>query len=149
MLRQEEIASIKAISTLQLSPAILKELRKALSRRKKKPLVIAGIRSTTSRNGGQSPPPPKSTESSSGQAQSQRASNLGRLVGAHQQAPSTWRWVRVSVGECIGSHGRTRCIMQPATSVPRGSDDVRGCPGRRPASAKWVVQTHSHGFNPV
>ena len=65
MLRQEELAFVKAISTLQLSPAILKELRMALSRRKKKPVVPAGIRSTTS---------------ASGQGQSQRASKLGRLV---------------------------------------------------------------------
>jgi hypothetical protein len=35
MLRQEELTFIKAISTLQLSPAIIKELRMALSRRKK------------------------------------------------------------------------------------------------------------------
>ena len=46
MLRQEELAFFKAISTLQLSPAILKELRMALSRRKKKPAVPAGSRST-------------------------------------------------------------------------------------------------------
>ena len=36
MLRQEELAFVKAISTMQLSPAILKELRMTLSRRKKK-----------------------------------------------------------------------------------------------------------------
>jgi hypothetical protein len=34
MLRQEELAVNKDISTLQLSPAILKELRMALSRKK-------------------------------------------------------------------------------------------------------------------
>jgi hypothetical protein len=31
MLRQEELAFIKAISTLQLSPVLLRELRMALS----------------------------------------------------------------------------------------------------------------------
>jgi hypothetical protein len=46
MLRQEELAFIKALSTFQVSPAVLKELRMALSRRKEKPLVPAGIRST-------------------------------------------------------------------------------------------------------
>jgi len=51
MLRQEELAFIKAISTLQLSPALLKELRLAMSRRKKKPAVPAGSRSTTSGRG--------------------------------------------------------------------------------------------------
>jgi hypothetical protein len=48
MLRQEELAFIKAISTLQLSPALLRELRTALSRRKKKSVVAAGSCSTTS-----------------------------------------------------------------------------------------------------
>jgi len=36
MLRKEELAFVKAISIMQLSAAILKELRMALSRRKKK-----------------------------------------------------------------------------------------------------------------
>jgi len=55
MLRQEELAFVKAISTMQLSPAILKKLRMALSRRKKKPVVSAGIRSTTSASGARVP----------------------------------------------------------------------------------------------
>jgi hypothetical protein len=45
MLRQEELAFIKAISTFQVPPAVLKELRMALSR-KKRPAVQAGSRST-------------------------------------------------------------------------------------------------------
>jgi hypothetical protein len=40
MLRQEELDLIKAISTLQLSPGLLKELRTALSSRKKKKAVM-------------------------------------------------------------------------------------------------------------
>ena len=55
MLRQEELFFVKAISIMQLSPAILKELRMALSRRKKKPVVTAGIRSTTSASGAAAP----------------------------------------------------------------------------------------------
>ena len=55
MLRQEELAFVKAISTMQLSPAILKELRTAMSRRKKKPVVPVGIRSTTSASGAGAP----------------------------------------------------------------------------------------------
>jgi len=51
MLRQEELAFVKAISTMQLSSVILKELRMALSRRKKKPVVPAGIHSTLSASG--------------------------------------------------------------------------------------------------
>ena len=55
MLRQEELAFIKDFSTIQLSPAILKELRMAMARRKKKPAVPAGIRSTTYASGAGAP----------------------------------------------------------------------------------------------
>jgi len=51
MPRQDELAFMKAISTLQVSPALLKELRLAMVRRKKKPAVPAGRRSTTSGSG--------------------------------------------------------------------------------------------------
>jgi hypothetical protein len=52
------------------------------------------------------------------QAKSQRGSKLGRLDGARQQAPSTWRWVRASSRELI-SHGRTICFRQ-LTTGPSG-----------------------------
>jgi len=138
MLRQEELAFIKAISTLRLSPAILKELKMAMSRRKKKPAVPVGIHSTISASGAQSP-------------QRLLASKRKANELASHQAPSTWRWVRASAREIIGSHGRTRCILQPAPRVPRGRGDVRGCLGwvRRPSSAKWVAQAHSYGFRPI
>ena len=55
MLSQEELAFDKAISTMQLSPAILKELRMALSRRKKKAVVPAGILSTIPESGAGGP----------------------------------------------------------------------------------------------
>jgi len=55
MLRQEELAFIKAISSMQLSPAILNELRMAMSRRRKKPAVPVGIRSTISTSGARAP----------------------------------------------------------------------------------------------
>jgi hypothetical protein len=46
MLKQEELVFIKAISCVQVSPAHLKELRLALSSRKKKTAVSAGIPQT-------------------------------------------------------------------------------------------------------
>ena len=55
MLRQEELAFFKAISTMQLSPAILNELRMALSRRKKMPVVPVGMRRTISTSGARDP----------------------------------------------------------------------------------------------
>jgi len=57
MLRQEESAFINVISTMQTSQALLKELRTALStRRKRKTVVSAGSRSTTLSGG------PKATQ---------------------------------------------------------------------------------------
>jgi hypothetical protein len=51
MQRQEELAFIEAISTLQLSPVIVRELRMSLPRRKKKPVVPAGSRGIASVGG--------------------------------------------------------------------------------------------------
>ena len=51
MLRQDQLAFVKAISTFQMSLALLKELRLAMAQRKKKPAVPAGRRSTTSGSG--------------------------------------------------------------------------------------------------
>jgi hypothetical protein len=55
MLRQEELAFVKAISALQLSPSLHKELRSAMTRRRRKPGVPAGIRSTTLGSGAKAP----------------------------------------------------------------------------------------------
>ena len=55
MLRQEELAFIKALSTFKFSPAALKELRMALSRRKKRPMVPARSRSTMPASGARVP----------------------------------------------------------------------------------------------
>jgi len=92
----------------------------------------------------------QSFPTASGQAKSQRARNLGRPYGDCQQAPSTWRWVRASARE-LNSHGRTICCWQPANRTFRGKGNIRGCIGRarRPVSAKWVAQAHSHGFGPI
>jgi len=51
MLRQDELPFKKAIYTLQVSSALLKELRLAMARRKKKPAMPAGRRITTSGSG--------------------------------------------------------------------------------------------------
>jgi hypothetical protein len=51
MLRQDELAFMKAISNLQVSSALRKELRLAMVCRKKKPAVPSGRRSTTSGSG--------------------------------------------------------------------------------------------------
>ena len=72
------------------------------------------------------------------------------LNGARQEAPGTWGWVRASAHEFI-SHGRTSCCRQLESRTNRWRGGVRGCTGRarRPVSAKWAAQAHSHGFGPV
>jgi hypothetical protein len=143
MLRQDELAFLKAISSFQMSPAMLKWLRLAMARRKKRPAVPAGKRSTPSGSG-------TSAFQPRGQAEGQRASKLGRLHGARQQAPSTWRWVLHSASD-LSSHGRTSCPRQPETRTIRGGGYVCDCivRVRRSISAKWDAQAHSQGFGLV
>jgi len=103
MLRQEELAFIKAIFTLQLSPAILKELRMALSRRKKKPVVPAGIRSTTS---------------ACGATVSQRSSGL---LGGKRKANEL-----ASSGESLESANRRPSPGDGSTPLPASASAVTG-----------------------
>jgi hypothetical protein len=146
MLRQEELAFIKALSTFQVSPAVLKELRTALSRKKKRPAVPAESRSTAP--GGRAGAP--NDHQNSSRASAKPTSWLARATHPSPQTGAQRR-VRASACERIGSHGRTSCFMQPATRSARGWGDVRGCLSRnsRPVSAKWAAQAHSHGFGPV
>jgi len=51
MLRQDELVFLKVIFTLEVSPALLKELSLAFMRSKKKPVLPAGKCSTTSGSG--------------------------------------------------------------------------------------------------
>jgi hypothetical protein len=69
MLRQEELAFIKALSTMDFSTALFHELRKALARGNKKPTVPAGIRSTTYGGG------PIASQRSSGHLTGKRKAN--------------------------------------------------------------------------
>jgi hypothetical protein len=55
MLRQEVLAFIKALSTLLFSPAILREVRTAMSQRKKKTVLLAWCRGATSGGGARAP----------------------------------------------------------------------------------------------
>jgi hypothetical protein len=75
MLRQEELAFVKALSTFQVSPAILKELRMALSRRKKRPAVPAGSRSTARWRGAGAPQ--RSTGQIAGKRKANELASLG------------------------------------------------------------------------
>jgi hypothetical protein len=145
MLKQEELAFLKAMSTLQLSYVILRELKLAMSRRNK-PAVLVGNRGTTSGLA-------RATQRSSGQLAGNRKANELASSGDSSE-PANRHPAPGAVSAPLpasSSHGRTSCCRQPATRVPRGRGDVRGCSGRvhRPASAKRVAQAHRHRFRPV
>jgi len=139
MLRQEQLPFIKATTTLQHSPALLKELKLAMFRRKKL-AMHAGSRNITSGSGA------RASQQLAGKHKANLLASSGDYV-ARQQAPSTWRWVPASARDFI-SHGRTKCCRQPETRAIRGRGDVGGSAvqSRCPASAKWIAQSHSHGF---
>jgi hypothetical protein len=81
MLRQEALAFIKAISTLQLSSTLLKELSVARSSRRRMPVVSAGSSSTTHGGGF------KAAERPSGQnAGKRKANELARSENSSQLA---------------------------------------------------------------
>jgi len=75
MLKQDELAFIKAVSTMQPSPALLKELRTALasSKKKRKTVVAAGSRGTTLSGG-----PKASQRPTSLKAGKRKANELAR-----------------------------------------------------------------------
>jgi len=145
MLRQKKVAFVKALSTMQLSPAILKELRMDLSRRKKKPVVPAGIRSTTSASGARTPHRLPSLLAGKRKANELASSGDSSEPANRRPAPGAGSAPLPAV---TGEHAAS-CSRHLVS--PRGRGDVRGCLGRvcRPSSAKWAAQAHSHGFRPV
>lgn len=82
MLRQDELVNIKAISTLEFSPAFLRELRKAMTSRPKKSVVPAGSHSTTP--GGGTNAPQRSFAQLAGKRQ---ANELARSGDSSESAP--------------------------------------------------------------
>jgi len=150
MLRQEEVAFIKAVYTLKLSPALLKELRMALSSRRKKSAASAGSRSTSLRGGLK-----VSLQAFSQQAGKRKPNELASSGDTMEPAnrrptPGAGSVLLPSILSVMGEQTAVGS-RQPATRASRGRGDVRGSTGRarRTATAKWVAQAHSHGFGPV
>jgi hypothetical protein len=145
MLRQDELAFIKAISSLQVSPALLRELRLALaSRKKRKTAVSAGSRSTAHGGG------PKASSQLAGKRKANELISSGDSMEPANRRPAPGTLSAPLPAFCF-SHGRTGCHRQPATRSVRERSDVCGHIGRsrRPAAAKWAAEAHSHGFGPV
>jgi hypothetical protein len=91
MLRQEELAFMKAISSLLFSPALLGSSGWLCLEGRRGQWCLPGAMASRLEA---RPEPLNNHLESSGQAQSQRAGKIGRLVCARKQAPSVWRWVR-------------------------------------------------------
>ena len=129
MLRQDELAFIKAISTLQLSPALLKELRLSMSRTKKKPAMPAASRSTCGR----------AAQRPSSQLADKRKTI--ELVSSGDSMEPANRCPAPGAGSAPlpahSCHGRTSCCRQPATRAIRGGATyTRYCPGPSPRLSK-------------
>ena len=118
MLRQDELAFIKALSTRQPSPALLKELRTAFasSKKKRKTVVSAGSRGTML-----SGTPKASQHPSNLSAGKREANDLVSSGGSTQHANRR----PVPGAGCaplpaFTCHGRKSCLRQPATrATPR------------------------------
>ena len=121
MLRQDELAFIKAISTFQISQTLLKELRLAMARRKKTAVPV-GRRSTTSGSGART----------SQQLAGKRKAN--ELACSRDSMEPANRCPSPGAGSvpmpANSSHGRTSCCRQPATRTILGKGEVHGCTGR-------------------
>jgi len=145
MLRQEELAFIKSFSTMKLSPAILKELRMAMSRRKKNPAVPVGIHGTISTSG---PRAPQRLLAGKRKANELASSGVSSEPATRRPAPDAGSApLLANSSETTGEHAAS-CSRH---LVPPERGDVRGYLGRvrRPSSDKWFAQAHSHGFRPV
>jgi len=147
MLRQEELAFRKALSLAQPSPALLKELRKAVAsaRKKKWPTVPTRSRSTTI--GGAS-----------------TASHRTSTKVAGNAMPTSWPgWATLRSPQYGAQHpamGPHHCPQYlqvlPANKPPPAAGNSgppragRQCGGSsracRPAQAKWAAQAHSQGI---
>jgi hypothetical protein len=134
MLMQEELAFLKSVSTLQLSPVILRGLRMAMSRRKK-PVVLAGTRGTTSGGGA------RAFQRPSSQLAGKRKANELASSGDLSELANR----RLALGPHLCPRplqSRANKLLSAAgNSNPQRRGDVRGCSGRdrRPVSAKWVT----------
>jgi hypothetical protein len=148
MLRLGDLVFFYALSTISLSPAVVRDLRMALTQRKKRPVMPAGLRGTISGGGVRAP----YDHLVSSWARVKPTSWQARVRFTNRSAGAQ----RLTIGPrlCPRIHLRSRrtsCNLQPATRVPRGRGNTRGCFGRprRPVSAKWATHAHSHGFRPV
>jgi len=144
---RKSLAFIKVISTLQPSPALLKELTALSSSKKRKTAVSAGSRGTTLGVG-----PKASQHPPILNAEKRKTNELVNSVDSTEPADtrSALATVRASTRVYL-CHRQTSCLRQPATRAPRRRGDVRGYSGRclRPKSAKWDAEAHSHGFTNV
>jgi hypothetical protein len=133
MLRQDEFAFMKVISTLQVSPALLKESRLAMAQGKKL-AVPAGRRSTTSGSG------TRASQQLAGKRKANELARSGDSMESANRRPAPGAGSVPLPATSVVTDEQAAC-GQPATRIIPGRDYVRSCIGRafRPVSAKWAA----------
>ena len=141
MRRQDELAFIKALSTFQMSPALLKELRLAMARRKRKPAVPAGRRSTTSASG------TNASQQLAGKRKANELASSGDSVEPANRCPAPGAGsLPLPAMSSVTGERAADSSRQPG---PSGVGATYAAVLAAPVPAKWVAQAHSHGFGPV
>jgi hypothetical protein len=117
MLKQEELAFFKAISTMELSPALLRELRKAMVSRKRR---RAGVPSKAK---------PTSVVFSKRHPTGSRAASMAQLSGKLLQSPAAKRKAEeLSSSDCSSGPAIRRPALNPldGLSAPGTSGEAAG-----------------------
>jgi len=150
MLRQEELAFLKALSCAQPAPALLKELRKAVAsaRKKKRPTVPTGSRSTTI--GGASTASHRSSTKVSGKRKANELASSGDISEPATRRPAPGDGSAPLPATSTSATGEqaakgARQLGSSEGGVTCGSSS-HAC---RPAQDKWAAQAHSQGIGSV
>ena len=137
------LAFIVAISTLQLSPVLLKELWLVMARRKKKPAVPAGRRNTISGIG------TRASQHLAGKRKTKELASSGDSMESANSRPAPGAGT-ATLPETLSVTDEQDAAGSLQTGPP-GGGNVRHRVDRvrRPVSDKWAAQAHSNGFGPV
>jgi hypothetical protein len=144
MLKQEELAFMKAISTLQLSPALLRELRSAMAASKRRKALAPGKAKPSGEvvDEVQSSHKPLQLPAGKRKATELSTSDGVSEPAARRPAPSSLA-VEASAAVCAAGEMTAGTSRQPHpmdgwAGVCRGGGRTR-----RPTSGKWASQAHS------
>jgi hypothetical protein len=143
MLRQDELAIIKAISSLQVSQA-LRELWSALAAIKKKmTAVAAGIRSNA--RGGAL----KASSQLAGKRKDHELLSSGDSMEPANRSPAPDSWSTLLLALLLVTGEQADIGNRQLASSEGGATYAAVLAGDHTAGDKWAAQAHSHRFGPV